>query len=437
MRSKLPKVMHVLCGQPMLEHVMQTARELKPAKIHVVVSPQTPEVKQLATKFGASAVTQPQPTGTGGAAQVAMNKIPNNAVVLILFGDLPLVSGTALKELVTAARKGKLALRTMQVTPPTGYSRVLRDDQGKMSNLVTEKAATPKQKRITEVDAGGMAFLASFGKQELPKLKPQPASKELVLTDLVAQAVAHNIPTHTVEVAPELGMGVNTMAQLLAAQAILSKRLVRKLEQAGVMFADPKSVAIYGKVTAQPDVFIDRNVQFGGEVRLAKGSAIGPNCVVIDSKLAAGARLHAFTHCEGATLANDAQAGPFARLRPGSKLGANAKVGNFVETKAAQLAPGSKANHLAYLGDCEVGADSNIGAGTVFCNYDGKDKHSTKVGKNAFVGSGSMLIAPVEVGEGALVAAGSVITTNVPANNLGIGRSRQQNLPKKRKKKIK
>lgn len=431
MRSQLPKVLHKICGEPLLTHVIRCAQQLRPTKIHVVVNKQAPAVRELVRQHGASCVEQEVINGTAGATQVAVKQIPSTAAVLVLFGDTPLVEPVALRKLVKVARSGGLGLRTMEPEIATGYSRVVYDRNGALADLVTEKVATPTQRLLREVDAGGTSFPAGWGKQALAKVKKQPYG-ELVLTDLVALAHAEGMRTRAVKVPPHEGLGANSTAQLLLVQAALSAKRVTELTAAGVLFADPNSVVIYGKLTAQPDTFIDHNVLFEGEVRLAAGSVVGPNCVVRDTTLAEGARLHAFTHAQGATLAKDAQAGPFARLREGSRLEAGAKVGNFVETKATRLGPGSKANHLAYLGDSDIGAAANIGAGTIFCNYDGVNKHHTHIGADSFIGSGSMLVAPVEVGAGALVAAGSVITTDVPAGQLAVGRSRQRNVQRKK-----
>lgn len=434
MRATLPKVLHEVGGQPMLAHVMAAARTLRPTKIHVVVAKQAAAVRRLVLGRNVSCVVQLTRNGTASATQVACAKIPAHAVVLVLFGDLPLLRPAALSQLVAVARRNGVGVRTMKPPVTTGYSRVVRDADDNFVRLVTEVTATAAEKMLCEVDAGGMSFPAGWGKVALAKIKPQAKDREIVLTGLVALAHADGMPVKTVLVDAEDGMGVNTPGQLLAVKATWSRRCVARLAAAGVLFADPATVAIRGKVVARPGAFVDRNVVFSGEVRLAEDSCVGPNCVVTDTTLAAGACLHAFTHAEGADLGQGAQAGPFARLRPGTKLGQNAKVGNFVETKATKLGAGAKANHLAYLGDGQVGPGANIGAGTVFCNYDGHAKHPTKVGDHAFIGSGSMLVAPIEVGAGALVAAGSVITKDVPAGALAVGRSKQCNLTKRSRK---
>ena len=432
-----PKVLVDFCGKPMLAWVLAAVRKLRPARIHVVVGQHAAAVRQALTAPDISWVVQHRPAGTADAAQIGCTKIPATATVLVLFGDLPLVQVANLRRLVTAGRASMLGVRTMHTSTPHGYSRILRNPAGQPLGLVVHSSATAAQRRITEVDAGGMAFPARWGKAALAQIRPSGIQRERPLTDLVACAIADGIKVRTIAVDAIEGLGVNTPGELLLAEAGYSQLQVAQLQRRGVLFADPNSVAIRGELKASAGVFIDRNVLFQGTTSMAAGTAIGPCCVVKDTSLHRNAQLDAFTHADGAVLKEGAQAGPFARLRPGSVLGKGAKVGNFVELKQVTLGPGAKANHLAYLGDGTVGAAANIGAGTVFCNYDGVAKHRTIVGADAFIGSGSMLIAPVVIGAGALVAAGSVISKDVAPGSTAFGRARQISVRTKgRKRKL-
>ena len=419
------KVLVPVCGKPMIERVINEAKMLKPARIMVVVSPEHGEVRKAVRGKGISFAVQKRPDGTAHAALAGCASVPANAVVLVLFGDLPLVTAAPLRKLVSSARHGKLAVRTMQAGNPSGYSRILRDEQGRAYDLVVDKKLTAAQSRIKEVDAGGSAFLASWGLPSLRKVRPHGKTGELSLTELVRFAYADGLDVAEVEVAPEEGLGVNTQAQRLHAEACLSRRLVADLQKRGVLFTDPDSVVLRGDLRAKKGVLIDRNVQFDGDVTLGADVSIGANCLVKDAMLEIGARLEPFTMVDGVVLRAGSSAGPFARLRPGTVLGRNSKVGNFVETKNTVMEEGAKANHLSYLGDGSIGAGVNIGAGTVLCNYDGKSKHPVTIGANTFVGSGSMLVAPLAIGPNSLIAAGSVVTKDVPANSKVFGRARQ------------
>ena len=433
MKSELPKVLHPVGGKPMLARVLEQAQLLRPVRTHLVVAREHAALRAVAAKWKVSYRVQERPLGTGHAAAVGCMKIPGAATVLVLFGDAALLDAAALRRMVSTARRGALVLRTMLLdrAAPRGYSYLQRSADGVSQRLIVDRlgrGACPVQR---EADAGGMAFSASWGKQALGKLRQNGAHREYNLTDLVGIAVADGVPIKTIEVSNEEGLGINTPADLLFAEAVISRRQVEALRRKGVLFADPDSVVIRGELRAAAGTFIDRNVVFTGCVVLGSGASVGPNCVVTDTVLGSNATLEAFTHASGARLESGAKAGPFARLRQGSRLGAGARVGNFVETKSVKLGAGVKAGHLSYLGDGTIGTGSNIGAGTVFCNYDGTSKHQTTLGKKTFIGSGTMFVAPVEVGEGCMIAAGSTITKDVAAGEIGYGRARQRNLPAK------
>lgn len=430
-----PKVLAEVCGRPMISWILEEAGRLRPARIHVVVGKDGSEVVRALRGSGARTVTQPKRNGTADAARIGLANVPDRANALVLFGDTPLVRAAGLRRLVSAAGSGRLGVRTMAVGEPHGYSRVVRDGRGGVAALVVEREAGAAERRIREVDAGGMAFPAAWGKKALAAVRRNRHTREYPLTDLVAAALKDGMRVAAVEVAEEDGLGVNTKAELLHAGSVMSARLVGAMAGRGVLFADRGSVLVRGDVRAAAGSFIDRNVILEGRVRIAADCSVGPNCVVRDTELAAGASVRAFTHVDGARLGKGAAAGPFARIRPGTVLRAGAQVGNFVETKAAELGEGAKANHLSYLGDGSVGPGANVGAVTVFCNYDGRDKHRTEVGGGAFIGSGSMLVAPVTVGRDAVVAAGSVITKDVKDGETAFGRARQVNTRRSRRKK--
>ena len=417
------KVLQRVSGVPMVERVIAQARQLAPARITVVTSPSHPEVRRALWGRGLRFALQQRPRGTADATLAGCGGIPAKAVLLVLFGDLPLITAGSLRRLVAQARRGKLAVRTMRAGDPRGYSRILRDAAGRACDLVVPGQLRGAQRAIDEVDAGGMAMIAGWG---IPQMRAiRPIKGESYLTALVARAHGEGVGVATVEVSAAEGLGVNTPAQLLHAESCLSTMQVAKLQEKGVLFAEPGSVQIKGELAAAAGAFIDRNVQFAGRVSLGRDVTIGANCLLKDARLEAGAKVEAFTLVEGAILRSGASAGPFARLRPGTILGRNAKVGNFVETKNSRLEEGAKASHLSYLGDGRIGARVNVGAGTVLCNYDGRNKHQVTIGANAFVGSGSMLVAPLAIGANSLIAAGSVVTKDVPAGSKVFGRARQ------------
>jgi bifunctional UDP-N-acetylglucosamine pyrophosphorylase/glucosamine-1-phosphate N-acetyltransferase len=431
MHSALPKVLQPLAGRPLLEHVLATARSLNPAAIHVVYGHGGDLVRAA---FEAQAdlkwVHQAEQLGTGHAVMQAMPAIPDEHTVLVLCGDVPLVGTAVVQELLRESAHGDLALLTALVPDPTGYGRVLRNDQGEVRRIVEHKDANDVERRINEINTGLIAFNAGSLRRALSKLTNDNAQREYYLTDVISFAIADGKRVRGIvaESANDV-LGINDRAQLATAERTLQRRIAADLMSRGVTLADPERLDVRGEVVVGRDVFIDVGVVLEGKVTLGDRARIGPYCVLADSTLGADAQVHPHSVLRGAAVGDDCEIGPFARLRPGTVLSGHVKVGNFVEVKNAQFAPHSKANHLTYVGDATVGADVNIGAGTITCNYDGANKHRTVIGDKAFIGSGSMLVAPVEIGAGATIGAGSTITKDAPPNELTLARSKQVTIP--------
>jgi bifunctional UDP-N-acetylglucosamine pyrophosphorylase/glucosamine-1-phosphate N-acetyltransferase len=372
---------------------------------------------------------QAEQKGTGHAAQQAMPGTPDNHRALILFGDVPLLLPTTLMRLLDATADDEMAILTVDMDDPTGYGRILREN-GKVVRNVEHKDATERERAVTEINTGVMLCAAGKLKNWLNRLGNDNAQGEYYLTDVIAMAVADGITVHGVKADSGVEvMGINDKKQLAQAERALQARLVDELMTQGVGFADPARVDIRGNLTCGKDVFIDINAVFEGDVSLGDGTRIGPNNLIRDSKLGQGTIVHSNCHIEGATTGNDCEIGPFARMRPGAELANRVKVGNFVEIKKSTVADGSKVNHLTYIGDSEIGKGVNIGAGTITCNYDGANKHKTRIGDGVFIGSGVNLVAPIEVGAGATIGAGSTITKPVAENGLALERSKQIAIP--------
>ena len=431
MRSAQPKVLHRLAGRPLLTHVLDAARQLRPQRIHVVAGAGMDRVVAAFPDHGIQWVEQAEQLGTAHAVRMALSGLDDAATALILYGDVPLLRPATLEGLLAAAHSGALALLTSRPADPTGYGRILRDRQGRVVRVVEEKDATPDQRALDEVNTGILALPAVRLRAWLAKVGNANAQGEYYLTDIIALAVADGVEVVTREVAdPVEAEGVNDRRQLARLERAYQVREAERLMAEGVSLADPGRFDCRGELTAGEDVWIDVNCVFEGRVALADGAHIGPHCVIRDAEIGAGAQIKAHTVIEGpVTIAAGAQVGPFARLREGSRIGPDARIGNFVETKQAELGAGSKANHLAYLGDARLGEGVNVGAGTITCNYDGANKHHTEIGDGAFIGSNSALVAPVRIGAHATVGAGSTITTEVPDGSLGVARGRQRNLP--------
>ncbi|ADV28329.1 UDP-N-acetylglucosamine pyrophosphorylase [Pseudoxanthomonas suwonensis 11-1] len=439
MRSDLPKVLQPVGGRPMLAHVIDTARRLQPAGIHVVHGHRGDAVRDaFAGQDDLVWVEQARQLGTGHAVQQAMPGIPELADVLVLYGDVPLTSADTLRRLLQA--DGLLRVLVAEPEDPTGYGRIVRDPQGRVAEIVEHRDASEEQRRIGIVNTGIIAAESDALKRWLSRLSNENAQGEYYLTDVFAMAAAEYNPAEIVRVEdPIEAEGANDPWQLSQLERAWQLRRARELCLAGARLLDPARVEQRGTVRVGRDVEIDVNVVLEGEVDLADGVRIGPFVRLKDVRLGPGTEVLAHCDLEGVVTEGAAQVGPFARLRPGTVLADGVRIGNFVEAKKTVMGVGSKANHLAYLGDATIGAAVNIGAGTITCNYDGVNKSATVIGDGAFVGSNSSLVAPVEIGAGATIGAGSVITRNAPADTLTISRARQSIVegwkrPEKKKK---
>ena len=430
MRSKRAKVLHELGGKAMLNHVLEAAQHVQPRHCVVIVGHQQAEVQgALSDQSRVKWVTQAEQLGTGHAVKLGQAELPQDGVTLVLYGDVPLVNPKTLVTCVSAAEAGHLALVTAHLEDPAELGRIIRDGSGAVTQIVEHRDATEQQKEIQEINSGIMAIPQSRAGTWLQALTTDNQQGEYLLTDLIAMAVAEGTSVRAISAdSVDEVAGVNDRSQLAALERVFQRQQAEQLMQAGVTIADPSRLDIRGKVDASEDVFIDVGVIFEGDVTLGAGVQIGSYATIKDSVLADGVVVHSHTVVDGAIVGAGANLGPFARIRPGSEFADGVKVGNFVETKKARLGSNSKASHLAYLGDAEIGAETNIGAGTVTCNYDGINKHRTTIGDAAFVGTNSTLVAPLEIGDGAFVAAGSTVTTDIPNEQLAVGRARQRNI---------
>jgi bifunctional UDP-N-acetylglucosamine pyrophosphorylase/glucosamine-1-phosphate N-acetyltransferase len=425
MKSRLPKVLQTVAGRPMIIHVLDTAMQLQPAGIHVVYNPDALEVIEACASFDITWAAQAEQLGTGHAVQQAMPGIPADADVLVLYGDIPLLEADVLRKLIEAPSAG-LKVLTMNVPDPKGYGRIVRDENGSVTGIIEERDATETQRAITEVNSGIILAPRSDLMSCLENMASENSQNEYYLTDVFSIGYAKGISTGGV-IAPLSAdlEGANDRIQLAALEQRYRMKMSRELMLAGVQLADPKRIDVRGKVVAGSDVYIDINVILEGDVSLGDGVEIGPGCVLKNCQLAAGTRVHAYSVLEGMRSLGACDIGPFARVRPGTELGEGSKVGNFVETKNTSLGKNSKASHLSYLGDSSIGDRVNIGAGTITCNYDGVNKHRTVIEDDVFIGSDTQLVAPVTVGEGADIGAGSTVTKDAPAGQLTISRAKQ------------
>ncbi|MFP4155373.1 MAG: bifunctional UDP-N-acetylglucosamine diphosphorylase/glucosamine-1-phosphate N-acetyltransferase GlmU [Halothiobacillaceae bacterium] len=430
MRSARPKVLHPLAGRPLLAHVIETARALSPAQIRVVIGHEGAQVQAALGADDLSWYWQHGQRGTGHAVQQALAGIGAGDRVLVLYGDVPLIRALTLRDLLESAANGPLALLTAVLDDPAGYGRILRDADGAVLAIREHKDATAAERTVREVNTGIMVVEGEALCRWLGRLDSDNAQGELYLTDIVEMAVAEGVDVGSVTVHDTREIaGVNTRAQLAALERVAQSREADWLMAQGVSLADPARIDVRGHLTVGEDIFVDVNCVFEGDVRLGDGVQIGPGCVISDCEIGPGTRVLAHSVLEGARIAAGVQVGPFARLRPGTELGCGSRVGNFVEIKQAQIGPGSKINHLSYVGDARVGRNVNIGAGTITCNYDGANKHLTEIGDEVFVGSDSQLVAPVRIGDGATIGAGSTITQDVSPGTLALARSRQTERP--------
>ena len=423
MRSELPKVLQPLAGRPLLAHVLDCARELDPAAIHVVYGHGGEAVRAAFPDADLRWCLQTPQLGTGHAVARAIPGIPDEHTVLVLCGDVPLVRAASLEGLLRAG--GGLAILTAALPDPAGYGRIVRR-AGKVAAIVEDRDAVPEHAAIAEVNTGIMSLPAARLRGWLGRLSADNAQGEYYLTGVISMAFAEGVDVLGVQI-EDTGevLGINDKVQLASAERAFQRRAALALMRAGVTVADPERLDVRGNVTAGADVFLDVGVVLAGDVHLGDRVRIGPNCVISNATLGADTLVHANSVIDGASTEIACEIGPFARLRPGTSLAARAKVGNFVEAKNSRIGAGSKVNHLSYVGDATVGADVNVGAGTITCNYDGAAKHRTTIGDDAFIGSGVMLVAPVEIGAGATIGAGSTITKDAPAGTLSIARSRQ------------
>jgi bifunctional UDP-N-acetylglucosamine pyrophosphorylase/glucosamine-1-phosphate N-acetyltransferase len=426
MRSDLPKVLQPVAGRPLLKHVIDAARALQPAAIYVVYGHGGDRVREALKDEQVSWVLQAERLGTGHAVMQAAPAIPDDHVVLVLYGDVPLISPTTLRELLTLSGPKEVGLLTMIVADPTGYGRVIRNARGKVQKVVEQKDASRKELKIQECNTGVLAAPARLLKKWLKKLRNNNSQGEYYLTDINALAVADKasvnplVTGNSVEV-----LGVNDKAQLAEVEAAYRQRAAHGLMIAGVTVADPARLDVRGSVTHGVDVFLDINVILEGDVKLGNRVRVGPNCVIRNCEI--GDDTEVFANCvlDSSVIGAKCLIGPFSRTRPTSKLANSVHVGNFVEVKNAEMGNDSKANHLAYVGDATVGERVNIGAGTIIANYDGVNKHRTVIENDVHTGSNSVLVAPIKVGAGATIAAGSTVIKEVAPGKLTVARARQ------------
>jgi bifunctional UDP-N-acetylglucosamine pyrophosphorylase/glucosamine-1-phosphate N-acetyltransferase len=429
MRSDLPKVLHPLAGRPLLAHVIDAARALAPRKIFVVHGHGADKVRAAFPDSGVDWVLQAEQLGTGHAVLQALPQLSPDANVLILYGDVPLVRPATLKRLLEGARGG-LAMLTAELADPSGYGRIVRDAAQRVGRVVEQKDATASELALREVNAGFFCLSARRLAPWLSKIGNANAQKEYYLTDLVALAVADAVPVVAVKAEDQWEVaGVNSMQELAALERVVQAREARRLLDAGVMLADPARIDVRGALECGRDVSIDVNCVFEGRVSLGDNVRVGPSCVLKNVRIGAGTEVLAFSHLDDAELGERCRVGPFARLRPGASLAEDVHVGNFVEVKASRLGAGSKANHLSYLGDSEVGRRVNVGAGTITCNYDGAAKHRTVIEDDCFIGSDATLVAPVRIARGSYIGAGSTISKDTPPGQLTVARARQVSIP--------
>jgi len=427
MKSTLPKVLHQVGGQSMLERVVHTASRFDHSQTVVVVGHGADEVKQhLAGHVGVLFAEQAEQLGTGHAVQCASTALADHPVTLILYGDVPLIQFDSLQPLVNAALAGQMGLMTLNMANPHGYGRILRDAEGAVVGIVEQKDATPTQQAITEVNTGILACPTAQLKRWVSQLSNNNAQGEYYLTDIIAMAHAEGLLVRTAQ--PARGWevsGVNSRVQQAELERIWQLHQAEQLMLEGVQLLDPARIDLRGTLTCGADVSIDVGCVFEGQVALGNNVSIGPYCVLKNVTIAAGTRIEAYSHLTDAVVGENAVIGPYARLRPGARLGNEVHIGNFVEVKNASIANKSKANHLAYIGDARIGERVNVGAGTITCNYDGANKHLTIIEDDVFIGSDTQLVAPVTVKKGATLGAGTTLTKDAPEDALTVSRAKQ------------
>jgi bifunctional UDP-N-acetylglucosamine pyrophosphorylase/glucosamine-1-phosphate N-acetyltransferase len=427
MKSSKPKVMHTLGGKPLLQHVVDTAKQLNPTELAVVCGNGSDEVVPYLEQQGIHTVMQTEQKGTGHAVEQAKAFFQKSDQVLVLYGDVPMIEIETLEALINEGDSNSLKVLTALLDNPTGYGRIVRDFDDRMLRITEEKDADEETKLINEVNTGIMCIPAKWLDEALSKLDNNNAQGEYYLTDLIARAVEQGIEIDSVVCEDEMEVaGVNNRVQLAELESYYQQKRATDLMMAGVTFRDPARVDIRGDIKAGQDITVDINVIFEGNNTIGDNVEIGANCIIINSVIHEGAEILPNSIIENAEVGSGSAVGPYARLRPGSVLAAKAKIGNFVEVKNANIGLGSKVNHLSYIGDTDMGADVNIGAGTITCNYDGANKHRTVIGDRVFVGSDTQLVAPVTVEDGATIGAGSTIRKNAPGDALTLTVSKQK-----------
>jgi len=430
MRSDLPKVLHPLAGKPLLGHVLDTARALGPRRIFVVHGHGAEKVRAaFASDEGVEWVLQAEQLGTGHAVRQAAPQLAPDADVLILYGDVPLVRAETLKRLLEASRNG-VAVLTAELPDAGGYGRIVRDSAGRVARIVEAKDASPAERALREFNAGIYALSAKHLSTWLARIRNDNAQKEYYLTDIVSLAAGEGVPVVAVKIEdPREVEGVNSKQDLARLERVVQAREAERLLEAGVTLADPARIDVRGALECGRDVSIDVNCIFEGLVRLGDRVRIGPNCVLRNVSIEAGTEVFGFCHFENTEIGANCRLGPYARLRPGASLAEDVHIGNFVEVKASRIGTGSKANHLTYIGDSEIGARVNVGAGTITCNYDGVAKHRTIIEDECFIGSDATLVAPVRIARGSYIGAGSTINKDTPAGQLTVARAKQVSIP--------
>ncbi|MDB6091765.1 MAG: glmU [Gammaproteobacteria bacterium] len=426
MKSALPKVLQPLAGRPLLKHVIDTARSLEPVAIHVVYGHGGDQVRDVLKDEPVSWALQAERLGTGHAVMQAMPNVPDDHVALVLYGDVPLISRATLAELLSLAGPKQTGLLTMVLENPSGYGRIVRNGRGQVQRIVEQKDASKKELALRECNTGVLAAPARLLKKWLKSLRNDNSQGEYYLTDVIAMAAKDKIAVNPLVTANVVEvLGVNDKAQLAELETAFRRQVTNHLMVAGVTVVDPARLDVRGTVTHGTDVFIDVNVILEGNVKLGDRVRIGPNCVVRNSEIGDDTEVFANCMVDSTIIGKSCSLGPFARFRPTSTLASGVHIGNFVEVKNSKMGEGSKANHLSYVGDAQVGSRVNIGAGTIIANYDGVNKHLTSIADDVHTGSNSVLVAPITVGAGATIAAGSTVAREVPAGKLTVARARQ------------
>ena len=438
MVSDKPKVLHTLAGKPLLQHVLDCALSLQPQQVCVVYGHGGEAVPQAMAQYNARFLIQEPQLGTGHAVQQALPYLENDSRTLVLYGDVPLIQHSTLHQMLQAGEG--LVLLTVNLDDPTGYGRIVRNAESDVQSIVEQKDASPEQLKIEEVNTGIMLVPTAKLREWLGRLGNNNAQGEYYLTDIVAMAVQQGVPVHTVQPAQRWEVeGINNKMQLATLERVWQQNVARRLMLQGVTLADPARLDVRGDLTCGRDVEIDVGCIFEGKVTLGDSVQVGPYSIIRNAAIAPGTQIAAYSHIDASEVGANCRIGPYARLRPGTRIADDAHVGNFVEIKNSEIGQGSKANHLSYIGDSSVGCRVNIGAGTITCNYDGANKFRTVIGDDAFIGSDTQLVAPVTVGKGATIGAGSTITRDTPEGELTLSRSKQISIsgwqrPKKVKK---